>query len=57
MLTKTLTNELAGQEESLDDLRAKFREADTDGSGYLTPDELALALRNMGAGVGPEDVV
>jgi len=38
-------------------LRAKFLEADVDGSGFLSVEELWNAIRKMGAEVELEDIV
>lgn len=52
-----LEDELCRQEESVEELRAKFRESDVDGSGFLSASELWGALKNMDPGVELEDVV
>ena len=41
----------------MEDLRAKFLEADVDGSGFLSVEELWNAVRKMGAEVELEDIV
>lgn len=52
-----LEGELCGQEESVEDLRSKFVEADIDGNGFLSVEELFHAIRKMGADVDLEDIV
>ena len=52
-----MQEELVNQEERVEDLRAKFLEADTDYSGFLSVDELWALLLKMGADVTHEDVV
>ena len=52
-----MQEELVNQEERVVDLRAKFLEADTDYSGFLSVDELWALLLKMGADVTHEDVV
>ena len=52
-----MQNEVLSKEDEFLDLRAKFLEADTDYSGFLTIDELYNCLSSMGAAVEIEDVV
>ena len=40
MMLPFMQGELTSQEESVEDMRAKFLEADIDGSGFLNVDEL-----------------
>jgi len=42
---------MCGQEESAAELRALFLKADTDGSGYLSAEELYEVVKDMGADV------
>jgi len=57
MMMPLMQEELVNQEERVEDLRAKFLEADTDYSGFLSVDELWALLLKMGADVTHEDVV
>lgn len=52
-----MLDELCGQEENTEEIRDLFRRADVDGSGYLTLDELAGALKAKQIDVDPEDLV
>ena len=52
-----MEDELLSQEDRVEDLRAKFLEADVDHSGFLSVDELWALLHKMGADVKQEDVV
>ena len=45
------------QEDQVEDLRAKFLEADIDRSGFLSVDELFNLLNRMGSGVTHDEVV
>ena len=44
-------------EQEVEDLRALFKDADTDHSGFLSIDEFYIALLKMGADVTRDDVV
>lgn len=57
LMLPLMQEELLGQEDSVEDLRAKFLEADVDNSGFLTVTELWAAIRRMGAEIELEDVV
>ena len=57
MMMPLMQEELVNQEERVEDLRAKFLEADVDYSGFLSVDELWGLLSKMGADVSHEDVV
>lgn len=57
MMLPYLEDQFCSQEESVEELREKFREADTDGSGFLNASEVWNALRKMDPGVVLEDVV
>jgi len=57
MMLPFMLGELSGQEENTEELRAKFLEADVDGSGFLSVEELWNAVRGMGADVQLEDIV
>lgn len=57
MMLPFMQEELCSQEESLEDLRAKFAEFDVDGSGTLSVEELWAAVRKMGADVELDDIV
>jgi Ca2+-binding EF-hand superfamily protein len=52
-----MLDELCGQEENTEEIRDLFRKADVDGSGYLTLDELAGALKAKQIEVDSEDLV
>ena len=52
-----MQDELLSQEDKVEDLRAKFLEADVDHSGFLSVDELYNMLHKMGADVEQEDVI
>ena len=45
------------QEDRVEDLRAKFLEADVDNSGFLTVDELYNLFNKMGSGVSENEVI
>jgi len=57
MMLPFLEDELCSQEESVEELRDKFREADADGSGFLSASELWAALKKMDPGVELNDIV
>ena len=57
MMMPLMQDELMNSEDKVDDLRAKFLEADVDHSGFLSVDELYNMLHKMGAGVEQEDVI
>lgn len=57
MMRPYLEEEHCRQEEGVEELRAKFREADADGSGFLSASELWTALKTMDPGAELEDVV
>ena len=57
MMLPFMQEELYSQEESVEEMRAKFLEADADGSGFLSVDELWSAIRKMGADVELDDIV
>jgi Ca2+-binding EF-hand superfamily protein len=52
-----MQDQLLSQEDNIEDLRLKFLEADVDGSGALSVDELFAALKKSGAQVTCEDIV
>ena len=52
-----MQDELISQEDRVEDLRAKFLEADVDYSGFLSVDELWNLLHKMGADVTQDDVI
>lgn len=52
-----LLDELVASDDQLEDMRAKFIEADTDYSGFLSVDEFYICLMNMGADVTRQEVV
>lgn len=52
-----MQDQLLSQEDNVEDLRLKFLEADLDGSGALSVDELYAALKKAGAQVTSEDIV
>jgi Ca2+-binding EF-hand superfamily protein len=56
MKDKMLDELLSGDDE-LEDLRAKFKEADTDYSGFLSVDEFYACLLRMGADVSRKEVI
>jgi Ca2+-binding EF-hand superfamily protein len=56
MKDKMLDELLSGDDE-LEDLRAKFKEADTDYSGFLSVDEFYACLLRMGADVSRNEVI
>ena len=56
MKDKMLDELLSGDDE-LEDLRAKFKEADTDYSGFLSVDEFYACLLRMGVDVSRKEVI
>lgn len=52
-----MQEQLLSQEDNVEDLRKRFREADVDGSGALSVDELYAVLKKNGAQVTSEDIV
>jgi Ca2+-binding EF-hand superfamily protein len=46
-----LIDELVNSDDQLEDMRAKFKEYDTDYSGFLTVDEFYACLLSMGVDV------
>ena len=52
-----MQEQLLNQEDNIEDLRKKFLEADVDGSGALSVEELYAALKKAGAQVSCEDIV
>ena len=46
-----MQDELVAEDDQLEDMRAKFREADVDYSGFLSVDEFYACLLGMGADV------
>lgn len=52
-----LLDELVAGDDHLEDMRAKFREADTDYSGFLSVDEFYACLLSMGTDVSRQEVV
>jgi Ca2+-binding EF-hand superfamily protein len=52
-----LLDEIVAQEDTVEDLRAKFREADVDYSGFLEIDEFYVCLTKMGAMVSRQEVI
>lgn len=57
MMMPLMQEELFQQEDRVEDLRARFLEADVDYSGFLSVDELWNVLQKMGADVSHEDVI
>lgn len=57
MMLPFMQNQLTNQEDNLADMRRFFLEADVDGSGFLTADEIYNAINKMGADVTRHDVV
>jgi len=57
MMLPFMQNELNSQQKSLEELKGVFLDADIDGSGYLSVDELYQAVRKIGADVELEDVI
>ena len=51
MMMPLMQEELLSQEDRVEDLRARFLEADVDRSGFLSVDELYNLLHKMGAEV------
>lgn len=52
-----LIDELVAGDDQVEDMRAKFREADTDYSGFLSVDEFYTCLLSMGTDVSRQEVV
>jgi Ca2+-binding EF-hand superfamily protein len=52
-----MLDELVKGDDELEDLRAKFKEADTDYSGFLSVDEFYGCLLRMGADVSRREVI
>lgn len=52
-----MKDSILAQEDNIQDLRKKFLEADTDYSGYLSVDELYIALKKGGADISHEDII
>jgi Ca2+-binding EF-hand superfamily protein len=57
MMLPILKNEVLNSEDNVEDFRKMFREADIDGSGYLTVDELYSVVQKMGADVTQDDII
>jgi len=57
LMLPILLDELVAADDQLEDMRAKFIEADTDYSGFLSVDEFYVCLLNMGADVTRQEVV
>ena len=51
-----MQDELLASDDQLEELRAKFKEADNDYSGFLSIDEFYTCLLNMGVEVSREEV-
>jgi Ca2+-binding EF-hand superfamily protein len=52
-----LLDELVSKEDRTEDIRAMFKEADTDYSGFLSIDEMYACLLKMGADVTKQEVI
>lgn len=57
LMLPILLDELVAGDDHLEDMRAKFREADTDYSGFLSVDEFYACLLSMGTDVSRQEVV
>lgn len=57
LMLPVMEEALLAQEDNIQDLRKKFLEADTDYSGYLSVDELYIALKKGGADVTQDDII
>ena len=57
MMLPFIMTEMHGKDENIAELRAQFLEADTDGSGFLSVEELWNAIRSMGADVELDDII
>jgi calcium-binding protein CML len=57
MMLPFMQNELQNKSKSLEELRNVFLEADIDGSGFLSVDELYVAVRKVGAEVELNDII
>ncbi len=52
-----LLDELVAGDDQIEDMRAKFREADKDYSGFLDVNEFYTCLLNMGVDVTRQEIV
>ena len=57
LMLPVMKESLLSQEDNVQDLKKKFLEADTDYSGYLSVNELYIALKKGGADVSHEDII
>ena len=57
LLRPILLEELVSKESSVEEIRAMFKEADTDYSGFLSIDEMYVCLLKMGVNVSRQEIV
>lgn len=57
LLRPILLEELVSKESSVEEVRAMFKEADTDYSGFLSIDEMYVCLLKMGVNVSRQEIV
>ena len=57
LINPMMIDQLMNQNEQVQDLRKLFLEADVDGSGMLSVEELYAALKKLGAEVQVDDIV
>ena len=57
LMKPIILDELVASDSQVEDMRAKFKEADTDYSGFLSVDEFYACLLSMGADVSRQEVI
>ena len=57
LMMKQMKEELLAQEDNIEELRAKFLDADIDHSGTLSVDEIFSVLLRMGADLSMDELV
>lgn len=57
IMKEGMLDDLVSGDDMLEDLRAKFKEADTDYSGFLSVEEFYACLLRMGADVTEKEVI